>query len=70
MKKALTNPWYITTILMPDGFIYVGITEEKPEGYRKGSGYKTMEQAEHMARLYAQMNELPMFEEYREAQEV
>lgn len=57
--------WYVTTVLMPDDKLYVGITEEN-----YGEGITVMEcdteqEADELCGVYAMEHNLPTFAEYR-----
>jgi len=51
--------WYVTTILMPDNILYVGIDITISE-------HNTEEEADAACKKYSIANNIPMFEEYRE----
>jgi len=58
--------WYVTTILMPNDVLYVGITEED---YGQGitvSGHNTEDEADKACKQYSITHNIPMFSEYRE----
>ncbi|MDD2496051.1 MAG: hypothetical protein PHE29_12765 [Tissierellia bacterium] len=58
--------WYVTTILMPDNILYVGITESDFGTDITISEHDTEEEADEACRQYSIENNIPLFEEYRE----
>ena len=60
--------WYVTTILMPDDVLYVGITESDFGIDITISEHDTQEQAEQACEAYSKEHNIPMFSEYREEQ--
>jgi hypothetical protein len=58
--------WYVTTILMPDDVLYVGITELDYGIDITISEHDTEEEADEACRQYSIENNIPLFEEYRE----
>jgi len=58
--------WYVTTALMPDNVLYVGITESDFGIDITISEHDTAEEAEQACKKYSIENNIPMFSEYRE----
>lgn len=61
--------WYVTTVLMPDDKLYVGINEYY-KGVESELGFITIaeneQDAEALCKVYSEKHNIPMFEEYRE----
>ena len=58
--------WYVTTILMPDNILYIGITEEDYGQLITVSTHNTEDEANEACRQYSITYNIPMFSEYRE----
>ena len=58
--------WYVTTILMPDDILYVGITESDFGIDITISEHDAEKKAEQACKKYSIENNIPMFSEYRE----
>jgi len=58
--------WYVTTVLMPDDVLYIGITESDFGIDITISEHDTEEEAEQVCKQYSIENNIPMFNEYRE----
>ena len=58
--------WYVTTILMPDNILYVGITESDFGIDITISEHDTEEEADKACKKYSIENNIPLFEEYKE----
>ncbi|MFA6662532.1 MAG: hypothetical protein WCS56_05820 [Bacilli bacterium] len=58
--------WYVTTILMPDDILYVGITQEEYGTEITVSEHDTEDEAEQACKEYSIKNNIPLFEEYKE----
>jgi hypothetical protein len=64
-----TNKWYVTTILMPDDQLYVGITETDYGIDITISQHDTEQEADQACEAYSKRHNIPMFAEYKEEQE-
>jgi len=62
----MENKWYVTTVLMPDDKLYVGITESDFGVDITISEHDTEDEADRACKEYAQTNRIPEFSEYRE----
>lgn len=62
--------WYVTTVLMPDDKLYVGINEYYNNGEELEAGFiaicETEQDADILCNVYASKHNLPTFKEYRE----
>ena len=58
--------YYVTTVLMPDDILYVGITESDFGIDITISEHNTESEAEQACKQYSIKNNIPMFNEYRE----
>ncbi len=58
--------WYVTTVLIPNDILYVGITESDFGIDITISEHNTEEETDQACRQYSIENNIPMFEEYRE----
>jgi len=62
--------WYVSTILMPDDKLYVGMDEYFNTGEEQETGFiaifDTELQAEQACKQYSIQNNIPLFEEYKE----
>jgi len=58
--------WYVTTILMPDDILYVGITESDFGTDITSSKHNTEEEANEACKQYSITHNIPMFSEYKE----
>lgn len=65
----MNNKWYVTTILMPDDNLYVGITETDYGIDITISQHDTEQQAEQACEAYSKQHNILTFAEYREEQE-
>jgi hypothetical protein len=65
-KHITTMKYCVTTVLMPDNILYVGITEED---YGQGitvSTHNNENETEQACKQYSITHNIPLFEEYRE----
>jgi len=62
----MENKWYVTTALMPDDKLYVGITESDFGVDITISEHDTEDEAAIACTQYAKENNIPEFSEYKE----
>lgn len=62
----MDKKWYVTTVLMPDDILYVGITESDFRTHITISEHNTELEADEACKQYSITNNIPMFEEYKE----
>ena len=65
----MTQKWYVTTVLMPDDQLYVGITESDFGVDITISQHDTEQEAEQACKQYSKEHNILMFSEYREYKE-
>lgn len=58
--------WYVTTVLMPDDVLYVGITESDFGIDITVSEHDTEQEVDEACKQYSIDNNIPMFEVYKE----
>lgn len=62
--------WYVSTVLMPDDKLYVGMDEYYNNGEERESGFITVcgteQDADEMCKVYATKHNLPTLSEYKE----
>jgi hypothetical protein len=59
------NKWYVTTILMPDDQLYVGITETDYGIDIIISEHDAEQEAEQVCKQYAKEHNIKLFAEYK-----
>jgi hypothetical protein len=59
-----TQKWYVTTVLMPDDQLYVGITESDYGTDITISQHDTEQEAEQACKNYSKRHNIPLFEGY------
>lgn len=64
------NKWYVTTILMPDDNLYVGITESDYGIDITISQHDTEQEAEQACEAYSKQHNIPLFAEYKEERSI
>lgn len=65
----MTQKWYVTTVLMPDDQLYVGITESDFGVDITISQHDTEQEAKQACKQYSKEHNILMFAEYQEYQE-
>jgi len=61
----MTQKWYVTTVLMPDDQLYVGITESDFGVDITISQHDTEQEAEQACKQYAKEHNIKLFAEYK-----
>ena len=62
----MNTKWYVTTVLMPDDILYVGIAEGDYGTEITVSEHYTQEQAELACEQYSRDHNISMFGDYRQ----